>query len=56
MTNAEIEQRIRYLVEHGGVYEDPHEDIRRTVSVTRAISLIALLLVAVHLVIELARV
>lgn len=29
MTNEEIKQRIAYLVEHGGVYEDPLDDIRR---------------------------
>lgn len=30
MSNYEIEQRIRYLVEHGGLYDDPLADIRKT--------------------------
>lgn len=25
----ELEQRIRYLIEHGGVLDDPLDDIRR---------------------------
>lgn len=31
MDDNTLEQRIRYLVEHGGVWEDPLEDIRRGV-------------------------
>lgn len=30
MTHHEVEQRIKYLVEHGGVWDDPIEDIRKT--------------------------
>lgn len=29
MSDEQIKQRIRYLVEHGGLYDDPLEDIRR---------------------------
>jgi hypothetical protein len=29
MSNEEIRQRIAYLVEHGGLYDDPAEDMRR---------------------------
>lgn len=29
MTHEEIKQRIAYLVEHGGLWDDPIEDIRR---------------------------
>ena len=30
MSQEEIKQRIKYLVEHGGLYDDPLADIRRT--------------------------
>jgi hypothetical protein len=30
MSNEEIQQRIAYLVEHGGLYDDPLADIRKT--------------------------
>jgi hypothetical protein len=29
MTDEHVKQRIAYLVEHGGLYEDPLADIRR---------------------------
>ena len=29
MSNEEIKQRIAYLVEHGGLYDDPLEELRR---------------------------
>lgn len=29
MSNEEIRQRIAYLVEHGGLYDDPGADTRR---------------------------
>lgn len=31
MNDEEIKQRIRYLVEHGGVWDDPLAEIRRSV-------------------------
>lgn len=31
MNDEQIKQRIAYLVEHGGVYEDPLVDIRRQI-------------------------
>lgn len=31
MTDDEIKQRIKYLVEHGGLYDDPIQDLRRSV-------------------------
>jgi hypothetical protein len=31
MTNEEIKQRIQYLVEHGGVWDDPLDDLRRQI-------------------------
>lgn len=30
MSNEEIHQRIQYLIEHGGIWDDPLADIRRT--------------------------
>lgn len=29
MDDTTLEQRIRYLVEHGGVWDDPMRDVRR---------------------------
>ena len=29
----EIQQRIQYLVEHGGLFDDPIEDLRRNIRV-----------------------
>jgi hypothetical protein len=29
MSNEEIKQRIAYLIEHGGLYDDPIGDLRR---------------------------
>lgn len=55
MTKEEIQQRIRYLVEHGGVYDDPHDDIRRKVTINRLLAVAALLMVAADLAFELAR-
>jgi hypothetical protein len=31
MTNEEIKQRIQYLVEHGGLWDDPLDDLRRQI-------------------------
>jgi hypothetical protein len=38
MTNDEIKQRIQYLVEHGGVWDDPLDDLRRQVRWTIALT------------------
>lgn len=48
MSNVEIEQRIKYLVEHGGLYDDPLDDIRRCLRIQR----ILLALVAAALILE----
>ncbi len=45
MSNEEIKQRIAYLIEHGGVWDDPLGDLRRQVRWALAISLVTLLLV-----------
>lgn len=31
MNDEEIKQRIRYLVEHGGIWDDPLAELRRSV-------------------------
>jgi hypothetical protein len=33
MTDQEIKQRIAYLVEHGGICDDPLVDIRRDIRI-----------------------
>lgn len=33
MSDEYIKQRIAYLVEHGGIYDDPIEDLRHKVRV-----------------------
>lgn len=46
MSNDDIKQRIAYLVEHGGIWDDPLADIRRTARaavVISAASLVCLL-------------
>lgn len=30
MNDEELKQRIKYLVEHGGLWDDPLADVRRT--------------------------
>lgn len=55
MTEEEIKQRIRYLVEHGGIYEDPTDEIRRMVNVNRLMAAAILLGVLVDVAIELLR-
>lgn len=55
MTDEQIKQRINYLVQHGGLYDDPLEDVRRTarwalwISATVAfLSLVELTLIALR--------
>lgn len=42
MTNEEIQQRIKYLVEHGGLWDDPLGDLRRQIRWAIALSGIGL--------------
>lgn len=49
MSNEEIQQRIKYLVEHGGLYDDPLADIRRTAKAAVVISSATLLVLAMVL-------
>jgi hypothetical protein len=55
MSDEQIKQRIAYLVEHGGLWDDPHDDIRRGVTINRILAVVALLMVAIDLVFELIR-
>lgn len=55
MTDAALQQRIKYLVEHGGIWEDPMAEIRQIVRVNRLIMLAIGVLSVVDLVIALTR-
>jgi hypothetical protein len=54
MTDQEIKQRIAYLVEHGGICDDPLADIRKMLRFNRVVATLAVImagtLVALHLV------
>ena len=49
MSNEEIRQRIAYLVEHGGLYDDPLEDIRRTARTAKILAGLAVVLTALDI-------
>lgn len=49
MSNEEIRQRIAYLVEHGGLYDDPLEDIRRTARTAKILAGLAVILTALDI-------
>lgn len=53
MNDTQIMQRVKYLVEHGGIYDDPHDDIRRKVNTNRILAVAALVLVAIDVAIDL---
>lgn len=50
MSNEELQQRISYLVEHGGLYDDPLADIRRTAKVAVVLSAVTLVVLALVLI------
>ncbi len=50
MDDNSLEQRIKYLVEHGGVWEDPLADIRRNVRWAVGIGGVALVLALANLI------
>lgn len=52
MSQEEIKQRIKYLVEHGGLYDDPTEDLRRGVRTNRILALSALALLVIDVMID----
>ena len=43
MTNEEIKQRIQYLIEHGGLWDDPLDDLRRQIRRAMALSALGLM-------------
>lgn len=47
--NDQLRQRIKYLMEHGGVWDDPLGDIRRGVRWAVGIGAVAVLLMLVAL-------
>ena len=49
MSNEEIKQRIQYLIEHGGLWDDPLADIRRQVRWALGISLAVLVVCLIEL-------
>lgn len=44
MTSEQIKQRIQYLIEHGGVWDDPLDDLRRQIRRAMGLSALGLLL------------
>lgn len=49
MNDHELKQRIRYLAEHGGLWDDPMADIRRLAKVAVGVAVCnTLLIVALH--------
>jgi NhaP-type Na+/H+ or K+/H+ antiporter len=44
MTNEEIKQRIQYLIEHGGLWDDPLDDLRRQIRGAMVLSAIGLVI------------
>ena len=51
MNDEEIKQRIKYLVEHGGVFDDPLAEVRNTARWALAVSIGTLVLTAVDVMI-----
>ena len=49
MNDEELKQRIKYLVEHGGLWDDPLDEIRRYSRTNRRLTVAALVLLGVDL-------
>ena len=47
MNDQELQQRINYLIEHGGLWEDPIDDLRQKVTTATWMTRAALLLVTI---------
>lgn len=54
MNDEQLKQRIAYLVEHGGLWDDPLAEIRRRVTILSWMVGVALTLNVVHLVTRVA--
>jgi hypothetical protein len=55
MRNVEIEQRIKYLVEHGGLWDDPLADIRQQLRLQRMLTGVLALALVIDLIVTLSR-
>ena len=55
MTNEHIKQRINYLVQHGGIWDDPLDAMRRKVATNRVLACAGLVVILVDLVVDLIR-
>lgn len=49
MDDNTLEQRIRYLIEHGGVWDDPLVELRRWARAGVVLALVAIALNLAHL-------
>ena len=49
MSDEQLKQRIQYLTEHGGLWDDPLADIRRGVRWAVGIGAVALLVLFINL-------
>ncbi len=48
MDEESLNQRIKYLMEYGGVWDDPLSDIRRRVTAALVVAGVSVLVSAVH--------
>lgn len=48
MNDHELQQRIKYLVEHGGIWDDPLDEVRRSSKYATWAGGLAVLLHIVH--------
>ena len=54
MNDEQLRQRINYLVEHGGLWQDPMADINKAVRINRIIAGLALVLMVIDVAYTLA--
>lgn len=54
MSNEEIKQRIQYLIEHGGVYDDPLADLRRMARLGVGLGALAVVVCMVEMAVHLS--
>jgi hypothetical protein len=52
VNDEQLQQRIRYLIEHGGLYDDPIADVRRWTRVASAMASLAMVLHLVDLILR----
>ena len=54
MSNEEIKQRIQYLIEHGGLYDDPLGELRRMARLGVALGAVAVAICLVEMAVHLS--